>query len=320
MKPSFPKIFSIGTDYIKNIFDGPVEITEKVDGSQFGFGLVDGSPVFRSKGKQIFLESVDSMFRIAVDYSNRILHSKDLPKNVFFYCEYLQTPHHNTLAYDRVPKNHLALFGVVHDVDTFQPKYSELEYWSDLLEIETVPLIYHGKVEGIEVFKEFLDKESFLGGPKIEGVVVKNYANRFLLGGQPIPIMAGKFVSDRFKELHKSEWKSKSSKSQIEKFLDGFNTEARWEKAVQHLRDEGKLVNDPKDIGSLIKHVHDDVIEEEESYIKDSLFSLYKREIGRRAVRGLPEWYKDRLLGRVLGDVRGEVISEQEKVREEEKG
>lgn len=34
MKPAFPKIFSLGTNYIQDIFKEEVEVTEKVDGSQ----------------------------------------------------------------------------------------------------------------------------------------------------------------------------------------------------------------------------------------------------------------------------------------------
>ena len=47
---AFPKIFAIGTDYIKDLFNGPVEITEKIDGSMFVFGKVDGELFMRSKG------------------------------------------------------------------------------------------------------------------------------------------------------------------------------------------------------------------------------------------------------------------------------
>jgi hypothetical protein len=40
MKTSaFPKILHIGNKQISDLFDGVVEITEKVDGSQLGFGV-----------------------------------------------------------------------------------------------------------------------------------------------------------------------------------------------------------------------------------------------------------------------------------------
>ena len=39
MIPAYPKIFSIGSPYVPNLFKGRVEVTEKIDGSQFTFGL-----------------------------------------------------------------------------------------------------------------------------------------------------------------------------------------------------------------------------------------------------------------------------------------
>ena len=37
----FPKIFQIGDRYISRLFNGVVEVTEKVDGSQFSFLVTD---------------------------------------------------------------------------------------------------------------------------------------------------------------------------------------------------------------------------------------------------------------------------------------
>jgi len=48
---AFPKIFTIGCNYILDIFKNEVEITEKVDGSQFGFGKINGELFLRRKGK-----------------------------------------------------------------------------------------------------------------------------------------------------------------------------------------------------------------------------------------------------------------------------
>ena len=107
---SFSKIFAIGTDYIKDIFKDEVEITEKLDGSQFVFGRVDNELYLRSKGQQIFPESSDKMFRIATDYILSIEHK--IADNMVYYCEYLAKPKHNTLAYERVPKNNLILLKI----------------------------------------------------------------------------------------------------------------------------------------------------------------------------------------------------------------
>ena len=38
--PSYPKILPLGHFIINKIYDGEVELTEKVDGSQYKFGIV----------------------------------------------------------------------------------------------------------------------------------------------------------------------------------------------------------------------------------------------------------------------------------------
>lgn len=66
--PSFPKIFQVGNDYIPDLFKDQVEITEKIDGSQFNFGLTaDRRIVFRSKGQEMFFDAYQKMFQKAVD-------------------------------------------------------------------------------------------------------------------------------------------------------------------------------------------------------------------------------------------------------------
>lgn len=52
--PSYPKIYNLGHDAINNLFESQVEISEKLDGSQFSFGITPTRDiVMRSKGKEI---------------------------------------------------------------------------------------------------------------------------------------------------------------------------------------------------------------------------------------------------------------------------
>jgi len=104
-----------------------------------------------------------------------------------------------------------------------------------------------------------------------------------------------KFVRESFKERNKTEWKGNSTPNKLETFLASFRTEARWEKAIQHLRDAGQLIEEPKDIGILLKEIQHDVFTEEQETIKQELYNIYKEQIGRRAIAGFPEWYKTRL-------------------------
>lgn len=302
MIKAFPKIFAIGTDYIKDLFAEEVEITEKVDGSQFSWGKEDGEIVTRSKGKVQYRGAVDKMFQTAVDYVYSI--ADRIPNNTFFYAEYLETPKHNTLKYDRVPKNNLALFGVCDGTDRFVSSYDELVKWAEKLDIDVVPLVFKGKVENVEDLRSMIDRESMLGGAKVEGIVVKNYVRQFLLGGQPMPLMAGKYVSEAFKEVHRKSWGGEhTTKGGWELFKMGYRTEARWDKAIQHLREAGQLTNSPKDIPLLMAEVTRDITEEEMETIKNWLWNNQGKELLRLAVAGLPEYYKTKLLERGFENV-----------------
>jgi len=252
-------------------------VTEKVDGSQFVFGKIDGRMHYRSKGKVQDVVNPDKMFACGIEHIERV---QDLvPEGKAFYCELLAKPKHNTLTYERVPLNHIALFGISSmGGSQFSGEYRELHMWAHCLEIDLVPKLYSGKINSSEELLKLLETESFLGKAKVEGVVVKNYYKQFLLGGQPMPLMAGKFVSEAFKEVHRATWKQEhTGPGKWEVFVQGYRTEARWAKAVQHLADKGVLANDPRDIGQLIKEVQRDIAEEEKEEIKNFLWQELKR-------------------------------------------
>jgi len=295
MISAFPKIFAIGTDYISNIFDDEVEITEKIDGSQFAFGKINGELFLRSKGAQLYVDNPEKMFLEGIEHVQAI--EDRLPDNVVYYCEYLKKPKHNVLAYDRVPNNHLILFGVMKFPSMkFESRYEFLKEWADGLNIDVVPRIYKGKINNPEELLKMLETESCLGGQKIEGVVVKNYVKPFLLGGQPIPLMAGKHVSEAFKEVHNKSWKGMTSRGKWDEFKAKFRTEARWDKAIQHLRDKDELENSPRDIGKLLKEVQIDITEEEKETITKFLWNEFGKEVIKGSTRGFPEYYKKKLL------------------------
>jgi len=302
---SFPKILAVGSEQIKELFDDPVEMTEKIDGSMFAFGISeDGELVFRSKGKELFEGAIDKMFQPAVDY---VLSIKNMvlgfAPNTFFYTEFLGKPKHNTLAYERVPKNNLMLFGAFVKgswVDTWE----ELDLIAADLDIEMAPILGRKKIESIEDVKELLETTSVLGNETIEGIVFKNYKKTWMLGSRVHP-MFGKYVRAEFKERHGRVWKT--GKDKFAEFLDGFRTEARWQKAIQHLKECGELSNSPKDIGKLLKEIHQDLETEETENIKVELYNFFIKQIKRKSCAGFPEFYKEQLLlGSLEGDKKDE--------------
>jgi len=302
--PPFPKIFHIGEKFIENLFKGEVEITEKVDGSQFGLGInKDGEIVIRSKGQDLTYRDVPKMFEKTKEQVERLrpLLKKKF-RDTYFYCEFLSQPHHNILEYGRVPKNNLYLFGVRRGKN-FVSNFNELCEFADLLEIERPNLLYQGVIKNIEEIEKLLEKESCLGKTKVEGVVVKNYNEPSIIGSMVVPISMGKYVSEKFKEKHRTEWKgSFTSKGKLELFIESFRSEARWQKAVQHLKEKGELEGSPRDIGKLMIEIKKDIMEEEEENIKDNLLKIFKEDILRKSVRGFPEWYKKQLFQRSLNE------------------
>lgn len=293
---TYPTIFAIGHRALSELLLDSVIVEEKVDGSQFSWGLfdhADGERALhaRSKGAQLNLVAPEKMFTEACEII------KNLPLTVgwTYRAEYLKKPKHNALAYDRIPGNHLMVFDINTGHEEYLP-YAQKAAEAARLGLEVVPLIYEGMVGSAEQFRTMLDRVSALGGQKIEGVVVKNYA-RF---GPDKKALMGKFVSEAFKEVHAAEWKiSNPSRSDVvESLIESLRTPARWNKAVQHLRESGNLEDSPRDIGNLIKEVQADIQKECSELIAQRLAQWATPQIMRGVVRGVPEWYKEELLKR----------------------
>jgi RNA ligase len=292
---AFPKILHIGDKQIHDLFDGEVEITEKVDGSQFGFGKENGRLFCRSKGKEQDIDNPDMMFIKGVEYVKTI--ADRIPDNHTFYGEYLQKPKHNTLAYDRIPKNHIALFGAYNQETKEFYNSDTIKKYADLFEVDQIPVLHVGGFTPEKVLDMVKERVSYLGGQNIEGVVVKAYKPWLFLNQIPLNVMSGKYVTEEFKEVHNKNWKAENTgKGKLEVAISQYRSEARWNKAIQHLRDDNLLTDSPKDIGELIKEVRKDIVEEEKEAIKDTLWKIYSNDFLGAATAGLPQWYKEKLV------------------------
>jgi RNA ligase len=291
---SYPQIFNFGHRAVMDLLMHPVYVQEKVDGSQFSFGLDDdGTVITKSKGALVYIETADKLFKGAVEYVHSI---KDRLKRGYTYRgEVLCRPRHNTLAYDRVPNHNVVLFDVNVGEEQYMP-YSEVVEEAKLLDLEVVPLIHAGMVGSYDQLKGYLDTTSFLGGQKIEGVVVKPIG--YGLFGIDKKTLMGKYVSELFKEVHTGEWRKNNPTNNeiVERVALAYKTPTRWEKSIQHLRDAGQIEDSPKDIGKLMKEINVDVLKECEQAIKEELFKAAWPKISRILTAGFPEYYKDRLL------------------------
>lgn len=288
---SYPTVYAIGHAAILDLFANPVLVEEKIDGSQFSFGVIDTELQCRSKGKQIVLDAPEKMFEHAT--ASILELAPALHPNWIYRCEYLSKPHHNTLAYDRVPPYYLILYDIATGLETYMT-YEQKAAEASRLGLWCVPCLYQGMVDNVDQFNAMLENVSILGGSKIEGVVVKNYT----LFTKDKKVALGKYVSEKFKEIHANEWKSSNpaTKDITDLLIAKYRSPARWQKAVQHLREAGNLESSPRDIGNLIKEAQNDVKQECEEEIKDLLFAHFWSKIQRGIIAGLPEWYKEELL------------------------
>lgn len=299
--PSYSSIPNLGHKSLAQLFDEPVVVQEKVDGSQISFRrafpneIEDGqAPLsIRSKQADLHVEVPDKMFQKGVEQiGNRYTM---LTPGWIYRGEYLARPKHNVLAYDRVPIGNIVLF----DIDTLDQAYlTPQELADEALRIgfESVPVLHAGAVENLDAFREFLDRTSLLGGQKVEGVVVKNYS-RFTIDNKTL---MGKFVSEAFREVRGAEWKAGNPgrKDILQFIVHRYRTPARWAKAVQHLREAGQIEDAPRDIGLLFREVPTDIERECEPEIRDALWAHFWPEIRRGITAGLAEWYKEELLRR----------------------
>lgn len=293
---SYPSIYNLGHRYIENLLTLPVIVEEKVDGSQFSFGLDDqGELHIRSKGAKMHLDAPEKMFQRAADTVKEL--KPVLTAGWTYRCEYLAKPKHNSLSYSRIPDKHLVIFDINTAEASYLP-YASKQAEANRIGLECVPLLFDGHLDSIEAFQQFLDHESFLGGQRIEGVVVK--PRDYNLFGVDKKVLMGKFVSEHFREVHAKEWKG-SNVTQgdiLIKLGEMYSTPARWDKAVIHLREKGLIEDSPRDIGPLLKEIAADILADSQDDIKQKLFEWAWDSIRRRSTYGFPEWYKEQLLKR----------------------
>lgn len=287
---SYPKVYNLGHPAVAALLDGPVVVQEKIDGSQFSFGVIDGTLCFRSKGQEVHAGE-PGMFREATEALADL--ASLLHPGWIYRAEYLQKPKHNVLAYDRIPRRHVILFDVTIGLETFLDPIA-LDIEADRLGLERVQAFPDDLACSVDGVRELLQADSALGGQKIEGIVIKGYG-RFGADGKTL---MGKHVSEAFKETHRVDWKERNPGGRDILSLLGqkYRSEARWRKAIQHLRERGQLQQAPQDIGPLMREIQTDVYDECAAEIKDALFKWAWKSMTRVLTAGFPEWYKNELL------------------------
>ena len=296
---AYPSIFALGHKALAELLLDPVIVEEKVDGSQFSFGWFPDYPIqegyrCRSKGAELNLVAPEKMFAPAC----AVIHTLPLREGWTYRAEYLGKPQHNALAYDRVPVRGLILFDVNPDHEDYLSYDAKAEE-AARIGLELVPRVFEGMIADLSQFRGWLGRVSVLGGQTVEGLVVKNY-RRF---GPDKKVLMGKFVSEAFKETHRGAWRAANPTGGdiVERLGNEFRTPARWQKALQHLQEAGRIEGSPRDIGLLFKEVPADVEKECKDDIRDALYAWAWPKVRRHLTAGLAEWYKARLLESQFG-------------------
>src|ERR1017187_8017914 len=168
---NYSSIFNVGHKAVADLLKVPVYVEEKIDGSQFSFGITEeGELKVRSKGCEMVVDAPEKMFSLAV---NTVLGLRDrLHPGWTYRCEYLRSPKHNALIYSRIPKNHIIIFDIEIGECEFL-EYGDKKEEAERLGLEVVPLLGFGIITKVEDIRLHLETISILGGQKIEGVVIK---------------------------------------------------------------------------------------------------------------------------------------------------
>ena len=295
MISSYGKVYVAGNKWVDNVFSQDVVVSEKIDGSQFSVRVTPEKDIhFRSRNVPMTEYSYERMFDKVIE---SIIEIKDyLNPNYIYRGEYVSSPKHHAVKYDRTPNRYFIVF----DIELFNnpqvfltPELVKEEVTR--LELETVPIYFQGKVNSAKELLHLLDNKPILGGEHIEGIVIKNYST----AGSDGKILKAKLVRDDFKEVQSVEWKKQnpSSNDIVSNIITSLRTNIRWEKSIQHLSEAGVLNNIPQDISSLIKEIQSDIVSEEIDNIKNILYKHFERQILSGVIKGFPEYYKRKLNG-----------------------
>lgn len=281
----YGKVRHFGYREVQDIFTSKVEVQEKIDGSQFSFGMFDGVVHCRSKNNARDLSTEGGLFGPSIQAVQKLA----LPEGFLFRAEAICREKHNKLAYERVPKCNVVVYDVYRGEDRLGPDARDA--LCHKIGLEPVQVHFVGEVSR-EGAGEFIGRPSQLGGIQ-EGVVIKSYSLKDPDG----VLLKAKIVGAEFQEMtgQVKLRKRATPDAVVTALTERYRTNARWDKAIQHLTEDGKLVGAPKDIGPLCAEIHRDFDEECQEEVKQYLYDHFGKQMKKNLLFGFAQYYNRRL-------------------------
>ena len=294
-----PKIYTLGFPETESILSSPVHISEKVDGSFFAFGIEGGNLKIRSRRQSIQLLTTKGNFGLGTQsVVAREEQLKELYHHVggtiIFYGETLMKPKHNKIAYDSTPEGNIILFGARVCGNMVSPERFQLLVnilnQNDLPDLTCVQTV---EIENPtpDNMREFIDNNPSQLGGMMEGLVIRSLDLKDVYSGDPL---YAKIVSQAFRERIEAKT-PKNEVNPLEKLLETLPEDAiqaRWDKALQHLEEEGILTGTPADIGPFMIELCKDVDSEDTFWIDMLWKGFYRKRVIKHIQVGAAEWFK----------------------------
>ena len=257
MKESFikyPKIKILGHKDNKGIFDNPdddIVIEEKMDGANTRFIVKDGKIYFGSRNTIIDESSMNfKSWSNSIQFiKEKVNTNKELEGYIFFGESMI--PHSLSYDWNKIPP--FLAFDIYDMNNNIFLDYDNKIKIFNKLNLSVVPLVKITKAKEItSISDNNVPPSKYISRGKnnqAEGIVFKNYAKQIF----------AKYVRNKFKETKK---KTKIIyKGDEEKFVDLFCTEARINKIIFKLIDEGYQL-EMKLMEKLPMKVYNDIWEE----------------------------------------------------------
>ena len=139
--------------FIDLISNDEIIVYEDVQGSKIWVNYVNGNWILRPKGiNQNPINLIDLAMQKYYKWAYAYLLSlpdavTDLLRPNYYFCfEYFPDEQPAHIKYDRIPKNHLILTCICKYGKQYSYNIDELKAYADLLDVETLPMIYRGRL------------------------------------------------------------------------------------------------------------------------------------------------------------------------------